>query len=82
MAILADGIAVPEQIVSSGQITLDVEASVVQVGLPYDCDLETLKIEVQTGNGTAQGKKSRCPEVIIRLLDSRGGKAGPDSDHL
>ena len=82
VAILADGISVPQQIVASGQITLSVAASLVHIGLPYTCDLQSLKPEAPSNDGSVQGRKVRCSHVITRFLHTRGGKIGPDEDHL
>lgn len=82
VAILADGKAVPQQTVSSGEITLSEEASVVHVGLPYFADLQTLKVEHSLSNGTMQSQKVRAATVTVRVLNSRGGQLGSDEDHL
>jgi hypothetical protein len=82
VAVLADGIVLPKKTVSSGQITLDVAASKVHVGLSYNSDLETMNIEIQQQDGTIQGRKVRCSNGSIRFLNSRGGKIGPSSSEL
>ena len=80
---VADGVAFSGKVVSAGGvITLDTAAKSVIAGLPYDCDLETLNIEYGLNDGTAQGRKKRVAEVILRLKDSQGGYVGPDEDHL
>ncbi len=74
VSILADGNVIPQQVVSqAGTITLAVAASVVTVGLPYVCDLETLQIEAPDRQGTLQGRRVAIPEVTIRFWNSRGG---------
>ena len=80
---VADGIAFSGKTVSAeGTITLDTAASNVIVGLPYTSDLETLNIEFQTNTGTAQARKKRIGEVVLRLKDSAGGHVGPDATRL
>lgn len=54
--VLADGAVHPDCVVSSGQITLEAEASVVQIGLGYTHRGKTLKIEAGAVAGTAVGK--------------------------
>lgn len=80
---VADGVAFSGKTVSAGgTITLDSAASHVIAGLPYVSDLETLNIEYDTGSGTAQGRKKRVAEVVLRLENSRGGYVGPDAARL
>jgi len=78
VAILADGIVQDQQEVSGGTVTLDAPAYLVNAGLPYYSDLETLNIEAPLGDGTMQGKRVLVSRVIMRLLNSRGGWFGPD----
>ena len=81
--VMADGVDIPDKVVSvTGEITLDVAASVVHVGLPYTCDLKTLKPDLNTNEGTIQGRKVRCSHVVVKFLESRGGKLGPNENNL
>jgi hypothetical protein len=74
VAILADGIEQPAQVVSGGSITLDAPASVVVVGLPYESILQPSRREVQTQKGTSQGNLWRVARMGVYLHDSRGGR--------
>lgn len=80
--ILADGARHPNRTVSGGAITLQLEASKVVVGLPCNGYLESMNLEVQSGNGTGQGKTKRAHVCTIRLNRSLGGLAGPTEDTL
>ena len=80
VAILADGAVHPTKVVTSGEITLDYAASVVQVGLPYTYILETLDLEGGSQEGTAQGKKRRVSKVLIRFFKSLGGYLGNEDE--
>jgi len=82
VAILADGIELDQQVVSGNEITLATPASVVQVGLPYDSDLETLNVEVNLRDGTIQGRKVHISNVVLRLLNTQGGLVGPNDGAL
>lgn len=82
VSILADGIEVIGRVVSAGSVTIPVAASIVHVGLPYNCDLETLNPEITTPEGSSQGKKVRAARTIWKFLKSRGGYIGPDFDSL
>lgn len=82
VAIFADGNVHSRRVVAGGEINLEYAASVVHVGLPIESDLETLNIELDTPEGTVQGKKKRISSVVLRLEDSRGCWVGPDSSRL
>lgn len=82
VSILADGIVVPRQVVTSGQITLATDASIVHVGLLYGFAVETLRLEREQRDGTLMGRKSRVSHVNVRVLNTRGGTLGPNSDEL
>lgn len=83
VAILANGIVFDEQVVVNGQIDLGDYYSKVAVGLPYEADLETLKINFDPQNGgTVQGMRMKVGNVTFHLRDSKGGKIGPDENSL
>lgn len=71
---LADGNVVKGLVVTNGQITLPIPASVVTVGLPYESVLETLTFDVNTGDGSSLNRKKRVVAVSIRYNASRGSK--------
>lgn len=83
VSVLADGVVVSGKTVSAGGVlTLDTAASVVQVGLAYKSDMETLDIEVDLADGTAQGRKTKPSRLVLRLLSARGLSLGPDDSTL
>jgi len=82
VSILANGHVHPQQVVTSGAITLSYAASRVHVGLPYVSDLQTLPTEFSGTNASSFGKKRIVEEVVLELLDTRGGWVGYDIDHL
>lgn len=82
VGILADGATHPDRVVSGGAIVLQREASVIQVGLKYRSLIKTNRIEAGATVGTSQGKLKRIHRLIIRFLNTLGGKAGPDEDNL
>ena len=84
VGILADGQVLPQGTVAGGSVSLgsnSIGYAVVHAGLPYECDLQTLRLEPADGS-TIQGKTSVINEVRIRFHKSVGGKMGPDVDHL
>lgn len=82
VAINAGGFVLPQQVVSGGSVTLGASYTKVHVGLPYTCDLETLKPEVPLQEGSLQGVIYKINQVAIRFLNSRGGYIGTDADNL
>jgi hypothetical protein len=68
--------------VSGGQITLDVAASTVQIGLGYTHRLKTLKFEGGTQAGTAVGKTKRIAGITFVLLNCHTFKFGPPGSTL
>ncbi len=82
VSVVADGKYYLKQKVVSGQIVIAEEAYFIHVGIPYECDLQSLKPELSAPDGTVQGRKVRASHVITRFHKTRGGKIGPDEDHL
>jgi hypothetical protein len=81
VAVLADGGVQKQKVVTGGSITLDHAASVVQVGLPYVSDLETLPAVLQI-DGFGQGRAKNINKAWVRVVQSSGILVGPDEDHL
>jgi len=82
VAILADGGVQRPQVVTGGRVTLAWPAEVVHVGLPYESRLTTVNLDANLQDGTAQGRIKRLVKVLFRLVESGGGAAGADLDHL
>jgi len=80
--IWADGSIQASKTVASGAITLDIAASVVQVGLAYTHRLKTLKVEGGNPAGTSVGKKKRIYGATFALLNSHIMSYGPDTGNL
>ena len=78
VSVVADGSIHPDRTVASGQITLDSEASVVHVGLPYTGTLETMDLVGGGTSGTAQTKQKSVWRAGLRLLDASGLEIGTD----
>jgi hypothetical protein len=81
VAVLADGAVQTQKVVTGGAITLDHAASVVQVGLPYTSDLETLPAVLQI-DGYGQGRMKNINKAWVKVYQSSGILVGPDEDHL
>jgi hypothetical protein len=80
--IWADGAIHADKTVSSGAITLDNAASVVQIGLAYTHTLKTLKVVAGNPAGTPLGKTKRIYGLTFALLNSHTLKYGPSADDL
>jgi hypothetical protein len=81
VAVLADGKVINGKTVSGGQITLEMAASKVHVGLPYVSDIQTLNLELGEST-TSQGRKKAVRKVVLRCHDTKGFKVGPSVDKL
>ena len=66
----ADGALHSDMVVTSGGISLDIPASVVQVGLGFTHKLQTLKIEGGNPSGTAVGRNKRINGITFVVLYS------------
>lgn len=82
VSILADGAVHPRRTVTGGEITLDVEASVVQIGLPIEADFQTLPLAQQIDAAYGQGRTKNVNRVYLRVYRSSGIFVGPDADNL
>lgn len=82
VSILADGAVHPQRVVTGGSVTLDVEASKVQIGLPIVADLQTLPFAAQMDNGFGQGRLKNVNRAWLRVFRSAGVFAGPSADKL
>lgn len=79
VSILADGAVQPQQKVVNGKVTLNHEASVVQVGLPYQSDVKTLPVIIQDQSG-GMGRVKNVYKITVRVNRSSGIFAGPSFD--
>ena len=79
VSILADGAVQPQQKVVNGKVTLNHEASVVQVGLPYQSDVKTLPVILQDQSG-GMGRPKNVYKITVRVNRSSGIFAGPSFD--
>lgn len=81
VSILVDGAVHPQRTVTGGQITLDVEGSVIHIGLPIEADLQTLPLVLEIA-GAGQGRQKNINKVWLRVHESSGIFAGPSFDKL
>jgi len=81
VSILTDGYTVPDQVVTSGAITLERAASKVHVGLSYTPRIETLDIDTPSAIQTIKAQSVSVSKVTIEVEGSRGGWVGPRQDN-
>lgn len=82
VAILADGAVQPAQVVSAtGTITLDAAASIVNVGIGYNCDLEMLPFSAEI-EAAGQGTQHNVNRLHLRVNNSSTVFAGPNFTQL
>lgn len=76
---LANGDVVADLIVQGGAVTLPFSASVVHVGLPYSCEIETLPPAIQFDDvGASRGRPHSVNAVRIQMEKTRGIKVVTD----
>lgn len=81
--VLVDGATHPDIVITAtGGWTINRLGSVVQLGYAYDSDGQTLRLDVGSATGTAQGKTQRMHFIPFRLYESLGLQVGRDFDHL
>lgn len=66
----------PDEVVSSGQITLDYEVTAASVGLGYTWRLKPMRLEAGAQAGTAQAQIKRVDKVWVRFYRSLSAKVG------
>ena len=76
VTVVGDGGVYPDQNVIGGNVTLDLAADKVEVGLPYDSVLTTVRPEFRTNEGTSITAKMRWSEIVITVKDSIELRAG------
>lgn len=83
---LVDGMVVTGLTVTDGTVTLpDIYPEVTQVsfGIPYQADVQTLPVRVNTQSfGSNVGRRQQVGEIALILSDTRTIEAGIDADHL
>lgn len=82
VAVLADGVVIPNLVVVNGAIVLPAAASVVSVGLGYVSQLETLPLASEAIPAGGQGATKNVDEVIFRVNQSSDIFIGPRFNDL
>lgn len=78
----ADGYVVEDLVVQNGRVTLEFEASVVTVGLPYSGEIETLPMPLSGEQGSRHVDRQALAEATVRVEKTRGIKVGVGGGEL
>jgi hypothetical protein len=79
MSVLANGATHADKVVSSGGITLDFSATSGAVGFGFTSEMQTLRLESGSSDGTSQGKPKRIHDITVRFHETVGAEVGTDS---
>ena len=83
IAALADGNVVHGLTVVGGVVNLPYAATTVTAGLPYSATVETLPLAYQTqGKGWTLAQPQTQGKAVIRVVNTRGLKAGPNANSM
>ena len=85
VSIVADGVVMPPQKVINGAITLNRDATSIEVGINYKTILELLFQDFPVNAGTIVGSRLTLSEVTFKFHKTQGATVylyGPDSDQV
>jgi hypothetical protein len=79
---LANGYATGELTVASGAVTIPNAASRVHLGLPFQSQIKTLRLDAGNATDSIQGRNKKLSRLAVRLEKTMGLWVGPDLDHM
>jgi len=79
VSVLANGASHANKTVASASIALDFSATTAAIGYGYTSNMQTLRIESGSSDGTSQGKPKRIHGITVRLFETVGVEVGNDS---
>ena len=79
VSVLGNGATHVDQTVSEGGISLNFGITTGAVGLSYTSEMQTLRIEAGSSDGTSQGKPKRIHDATLRLHETVGAEVGTDA---
>lgn len=82
VSILANGAVHADKTVASGAVTLNTSSTIVAAGYGYTSNMQTLRIEAGSVDGTSQGKPKRIHAITIRLHETVGAEVGNSAGEL
>lgn len=72
VSILGDGAVLPRQVVNNGRVVLAKPVRWAHVGLPIDCQGETMLPPITDGRGDILGNQTKVVRAWVDLYESRG----------
>lgn len=81
VSILGDGAVMPQQVVTGGSVSLQRASVKIQVGLPYNSDLQTLPMTLQV-DGFGRGRNKNINHAWLQVFQSSGIFIGPTVNRL
>lgn len=72
--VVADGLPMPQQVVTGGSITIGRTSKRTLIGLHFKSTITLLTPEVSGGTGTAQGNSMHTGELTMRFYNTLGAK--------
>ena len=82
LQVMGNGATHPDKAVSSGGIALDYASTSAVAGFGYDSELQTLRVESGSSDGTSQGKPKRIHQITLRFFETVGAEVGNDSGEI
>ncbi len=79
LSILANGATHPDKTVSGGGVTLDFPITSGAVGFGYTSEMQTMRLESGSQDGTSQGKPKRIHDITVRFHETVGAEVGTES---
>lgn len=78
---LVDGNVVNDLVVVNGAVDFELPGSLIHVGLPYTCDIQTLDVSMK-GSETLKTRAFSIPRVGLTVRDTRGLEVGAEISNL
>ena len=78
---MTDGAVHPQRVVVNGTVTLDYEASIIHVGLPYTCLAQGMPLAFELSDAGVSNVKA-INGVTLRVRNTSGLFIGMDEDHM
>jgi hypothetical protein len=80
LTVIANGAAHPDVTVSNGSVTLNYSATTAALGFGYTSNMQTMRIESGSRDGTSQGKPKRVHALTARFFETVGAEIGNSSN--
>ena len=78
--VLGDGAVLDDETIASGAATASESSGTLIVGLPYESQYKSLKIDAGSQLGTAIGRPRRTGDITLAILAATGFRIGPTMD--